>query len=369
MADRAPHYDLLVVGAGITGAVVAERARAAGWRVLVIERRAEIGGGCQSYDDPETGIHVHRFGAHVFHTNGEDIWRYADRFARFRPYRHRVISRRAGREVPLPIDRAHAEALHDPAPPAAPRAGHPRSFADKAMASVGARLYDEIVAGYTAKQWGISPARLPARLPFKLVVTDKPGDYFSDPWQGLPADGYSAMVARMLEGVEVRTGCDFFADRDGFRALARRIVYTGPLDRWFNYCHGPLRWRQHHFDLVHAAAGQAPAPAVHVQDADIAWFREIDFGLMMPEPPANRTVLLRERLSDCASGDALYLGDPILKPHYAIAANDVQARYRALADAEPGVLFGGRLADYRYYNMDHAIGHALKLSRRLLGEG
>jgi UDP-galactopyranose mutase len=361
--------DLVIAGSGLFGLTVAERcARELGLRVLVVERRDHIGGNAYSEVEPETGIEVHRYGAHLFHTSNERVWEYANRFTAFTDYRHRVFSIFKGRVYPMPINLGTICAYFGRAmSPAEARAliaeqsaevADPRNLEEKAISLIGRPLYEAFIRGYTAKQWQTDPRELPpeiiTRLPVRYTFDDR---YFADRYEGLPVDGYTAWLERMADHprIEIRLGTDFF-DLDAVGEVP--VVYTGPLDRYFGYREGPLGWRTLDFEREVLATGDFQGtPVMNYADEDVPYTRIHEFRHFHPERdhPPDRTVIVREYSRFAEPGD---------EPYYPIdtAADRVRlARYRALAGAEKGVLFGGRLGTYRYLDMHMAIASALTM--------
>jgi UDP-galactopyranose mutase len=377
MTRRAP-YDIVVVGSGLYGLTVAERvARGLARRVLLLERRQHIGGNAYSETEPETGIEVHRYGAHLFHTSNARVWNYVRRFTAFTGYQHHVFTVVDGRVYPMPINLATMCAYFGRhlTPDAAralvrDQAGEVDASAatnleDKAIALIGRPLYEAFVRGYTEKQWQTDPRQLSpdiiSRLPVRYTFDNR---YFSDRYEGLPVDGYAAWLARMANhpNIDVRLGVDFFDMRDDI-PRGTPIVYTGPLDRYFDYGEGPLGWRTLDFEQEVLPVGDFQGtPVMNYADIDVPWTRIHEFRHFHPERdyPSNRTVIVREYSRFASRGDEPYY--PINAP----ADRERLARYRALAAAEPDVLFGGRLGTYRYLDMHMAIASALTLVDNVL---
>ena len=364
--------DLVVVGAGFFGLTIAERcAEELGLRVVVLERRNHLGGNAYSESEPETGIEIHRYGAHIFHTSNQRVWDYANRFAAFTPYRHQVFSIVKGRVYPLPInlgticayfgrvmspDEARALVAE-----LAGEISEPRNLEEKAISLVGRPLYEAFIRGYTAKQWQTDPKDLPAeiisRLPVRYTFENH---YFDDTYEGLPVDGYTAWLNRMADhpNIEVRLATDFFGLRSGLVGSVP-LVYTGPLDRYFDFAEGELGWRTLDFALEVLPIGDFQGTSVmNYADADIPYTRIHEFRHFHPERdwyPRDRTVIMREYSRFAGRGD---------EPYYPINAGEDRARlrrYREMARREPAVLFGGRLGTYRYLDMHMAIGSALSM--------
>lgn len=364
--------DLVIVGSGLFGLTIAERAAASlGLKVLVLERREHIGGNAYSEIEPETGIEIHRYGAHLFHTSNERVWEYVNRFTAFTPYRHRVFSIFKGRVYPMPINLATICAYFGRAmSPDEARAlvmaqgseiTEPRNLEEKAISLIGRPLYEAFIRGYTAKQWQTDPRKLPAeiitRLPVRYTFDDR---YFDDTYEGLPVDGYTAWLERMVghPNIELRLGTDFFDLKDEL-AGSVPIVYTGPLDRYFGFAEGELGWRTLDFDLEVLPTGDFQGtPVMNYADEDVPHTRIHEFRHFHPERahyPADRTVIMREYSRAAKHGD---------EPYYPINTADDRTRllrYRELAAREPDVLFGGRLGTYKYLDMHMAIGSALSM--------
>lgn len=365
-------YDFLVVGSGLFGAVFAQQALENGRSVLVVEKRDHIGGNCHSAEHEDTGIIVHRYGTHIFHTSHRGIWDYINRFSEFTRYRHRVLTRHRGRVYTMPINLGTINAFYgtDLAPAQVedflaarrPRIAEPRNLEEKAISLIGEDLYRAFIAGYTEKQWGRPPRELPASIITRLPVRSSYDDsYFDDLYQGLPVDGYAPIFERLLAGARVELGVDFLADRDHWRRQARTVVYTGPIDAWFEDCHGRLGWRSVRFETERLPIADHQGTAVmNYADLDVPWTRIHEPRHLHPERAAraDTTVIMREFSHVDAAA-----------PYYPIGTTADQAlyeRYRALAAADSGVIMGGRLAQYRYFDMHHVIAHALKAAREAL---
>lgn len=361
--------DLVIAGAGLFGLTVAERsARELGLRVLLVERRDHIGGNAHSVFEPSTGIEVHRYGTHIFHTSNERVWDYVNRFTAFTGYRHRVLSIFKGRVYSMPINLgticAYFGQALSPAQARALIAGQaaevsdPANLEEKAISLVGRPLYEALIRGYTAKQWQTAPRDLPpeiiTRLPVRYTFADH---YFDDAHQGLPVDGYAAWLERMADHprIEVRLGADFF---DLGATGSVPVVYTGPLDRYFDHAEGALGWRTLDYAVEVAPTGDFQGTAVmNHADEDVPYTRVHEFRHLHPERehPPDQTVIMREYARFAGAGD---------EPYYPIGTAADRARllrYRELARAEPGVLFGGRLGTYRYLDMHTAIASALTM--------
>ena len=360
-------YDWLVVGAGFAGAVMAERlARDAGKRVLVIDRREHIAGNAFDHEDA-AGILIHRYGPHIFHTNSQEVFDYLSGFTDWRPYEHRVLAQARGQLVPIPINRTTLNSLYGLAldsDEAAERfyenAAEPietiRTSEDVVVAQVGRDLYETFFRGYTRKQWGLDPSELDksvtARVPARTNTDDR---YFTDRFQAMPDEGYTAMFRRMLdhENITVALGVDF-ADvgRDGFEG----IVYTGPIDEFYGHRFGKLPYRSLRFDHRTLDRAQFQETAtVNYPGEEVPWTRITEYKHLTGQR-SEKTSITYEYSS--ATGDPFY---PVPRAEN----QELYKRYQALALAEPGVHFVGRLATYRYYNMDQVVGQALATYRRL----
>ena len=361
-------YDYLIVGAGFAGSVLAERlASQHGARILLIDRRTHVGG--NAYDEPnEAGILYHKYGPHIFHTNSEQVVDYLSQFTQWRPYEHRVLAQVRGQLVPIPINRTTLNKLfgldlqtdEEAADYLASRAepvADIQTSEDVVVNAVGRELYELFFQGYTRKQWGLDPSELDksvtARIPTRTNTDDR---YFTDTFQAMPADGYTAMFKRMLanELIEIRTGVDFRDVVD--EAAFDHLIYTGPIDEYFEFRFGKLPYRSLKFEHKtidqqrYQAVGTVNYPSPEVPYTRISEYKH----LTGQEHP--RTTVTYEYPS--AEGD----------PYYPIPRAENQElfkRYEALADATPGVTFVGRLATYRYYNMDQIVGQALATFRRM----
>jgi UDP-galactopyranose mutase len=361
--------DLVIAGSGLFGLTVAERcARDLGLRVLVVERRDHVGGNAYSETEPSTGIEVHRYGAHLFHTSNERVWEYVNRFTSFTGYRHRVFTVFKGRVYPMPINLgticAYFGRVMSPDEARALVAAQaaevtdPRNLEEKAISLVGRPLYEAFIRGYTAKQWQTDPRELPpeiiTRLPVRYTFDDR---YFNDRYEGLPTGGYTPWLERMADhpNIEVRLGTDFF---DLNAAGNVPVVYTGPLDRYFDHAEGRLGWRTLDFAPEVVATGDFQGtPVMNYADEDVPYTRIHEFRHFHPEReyPPDRTVIVREYSRFADAGD---------EPYYPIdtAADRAKlVRYRELARAEKGVWFGGRLGTYQYLDMHMAIASALTM--------
>ncbi len=371
--------DLLIVGSGFFGLTVAERAaRVLGKKVTVIERRNHLGGNAYSETDPETGIEVHRYGAHLFHTSNKKVWDYVNQFTQFTDYQHRVYSTYRGEVYPLPINLgtinqffrsalgpdAARELIAEQAAEIA--SDQVTNLEERAISLIGRPLYEAFIRDYTAKQWQTPVTDLPpeiiSRLPVRYTYDNR---YFNDTYEGLPVDGYTAWLERMVDHplIEVRLDTDYFdADQPLSRDRVRGqvpVVYTGPLDRYFDFCHGHLGWRTLDFEREVLPTGDFQGTSVmNYADAQTPYTRIHEFRHFHPERtdyPGDKTVIMREYSRFADLDDEPYY--PVNTP----ADREKLEQYRALAtrEATQGVVFGGRLGTYQYLDMHMAIGAAL----------
>ena len=363
-------YDYLVVGAGFAGSVISERlASQHGARVLLIDRRDHVGG--NAYDEKNAaGILYHKYGPHIFHTNSQQVVDYLSQFTRWRPYEHRVLARVRNKLVPIPINRTTLNKLfeldlrtEDEAAAYLAQRAEPvdeiRTSEDVVINAVGRELYELFFRGYTRKQWGLDPSELDkqvtSRIPTRTNTDDR---YFTDSFQAMPLHGYTAMFERMLDHplIERSLGTDFRDLRKDASALADHIVYTGPIDEYFDHRFGKLPYRSLRFE--HRSLDQKrfqPVAVVNYPDPEVPYTRISEYKHLTGQQAPNTTITYEY---PSAEGD----------PYYPIPREENQAlykRYEALADATSNVTFVGRLATYRYYNMDQIVGQALATFRRM----
>ncbi|GAA4720717.1 UDP-galactopyranose mutase [Isoptericola chiayiensis] len=369
--------DLVVVGTGFFGLTVAERLASAGRKVLMIDRREHLGGNAYSEAEASTGIEVHRYGAHLFHTANERVWEYVNRFTRFTSYEHRVYTTHRGEVFPMPINlgtinqffrsaygpAAARELIREQAAELGDRV--PENLDEQGVRLIGRPLYEAFIREYTAKQWQTDPRELPAsiikRLPVRYTYDNR---YFNDPHQGLPVDGYTAWLERMADhpNIEVRLSTDFFDSSQPVHQAAVvgqvPVVYTGPVDRYFDYAEGELSWRTLDFETEVLDVGDFQGTSVmNYADAEVPYTRIHEFRHFHPERdyPDDRTVIMREYSRFAARQD---------EPYYPVNTADDRERlkrYRDLMAAERDVHFGGRLGTYQYLDMHMAIGSALSM--------
>ncbi|MCI2148719.1 UDP-galactopyranose mutase [Bifidobacterium crudilactis] len=370
--------DLVIVGAGLFGLTVAQQAvEHTNAKVLILDIRDHIGGNAYSYTDEETGAEIHKYGAHLFHTSNQRVWDYVNRFTSFTNYVHRVYATHNDEVYPLPINlgtinqffRAHytpseAQALISEQS-AEITSEDPSNLNDQGISLIGRPLYEAFIKNYTAKQWQTDPAELPAsiikRLPVRFNYDNR---YFKDRWEGLPSDGYTAWFERMIDSdrIDVRLGVDFFDESQPLnkKALLGKvpIVYTGPVDRWFDYSLGELKWRTVDFkERRYDEDDHFGCPVMNFSDADVPYTRAIEFKNFNPERRDQQNhgkTVVWEEYSRFANRDD--------EPYYPVNTaedRDMYTRYKALASKEPGVHFGGRLGTYAYYDMHQVINSAL----------
>ncbi len=371
------HYDYLVVGAGLYGAVFAREAVDAGKSVLVIDRRPNIAGNV--YTEDVEGIHVHKYGAHIFHTNNREVWEYVNRFAEFNRFTNSPVANYHGELYSLPFNMYTFNRMWGVVTPEEAAAKieeqkkeagitDPRNLEEQAISLIGTDIYEKLVKGYTEKQWGRPCTELPAfiikRLPVRLTFDN---NYFNALFQGIPKGGYTKLVANLLEGVPVQLETDYLKDKENLDALADKVIYTGAIDAYFDFCLGALEYRSVRFEteLLDIPNFQGNA-AVNYTDRETPFTRIIEhkwfeFGKDDEGNDLPKTVISREYSSEWKPGD---------EPYYPV--NDekngkLYSEYRALAEKEEKVIFGGRLGEYKYYDMDAVIASALDMSRKELG--
>lgn len=359
-------YDYLVVGAGLFGAVFAREATDRGCSCLVIDRRNHIAG--NAYCEDMYGIPVHTYGAHIFHTSDRKIWDYVNRFAEFNNFVNSPVAIYKDELYNLPFNMNTFAKMWNVKTPAEARqkieeqkaeAGitEPQNLEEQAISLVGHDIYEKLVKGYTEKQWGRDCKDLPAfiikRLPVRMIFDN---NYFNDRYQGIPEKGYTEMVAAMLSGIEVRTGVDYLKERDKYRALAKKVIYTGALDEYFGYCYGNLQYRMVRFEQeVKDTDNYQGNAVVNYTEREVPYTRIIEHKHFYPGLKTEKTVISREYPAEWHPGE---------EPYYPIndARNaELYAKYKELADREEGVIFGGRLGEYKYYDMDKVIASAWNL--------
>ena len=366
-------YDYLIVGAGLYGAVFAHEMKARGKKVLVIDRRAHIAGNV--YTENIEGIHVHQYGAHIFHTNNKKVWNYITQFAEFNRFTNSPVANYKGKLYSLPFNMYTFNQMWGVVTPEEASAeierqrreitGEPKNLEEQAISLVGRDIYEKLIKGYTEKQWGRDCRELPAfiirRLPVRLTFDN---NYFNALYQGIPVGGYTKMVANLLEGIEVRLNTDYLEHKDELDALAQKVVYTGAIDAYFGYQLGHLEYRSVRFEteLLDQPNFQGNA-AVNYTDRETPWTRIIEhkwfeFGRDDEGRELPKTIISREYSSEWKPGD---------EPYYPVndeKNGELYARYRERAQGEKKVIFGGRLGEYKYYDMDAVIGAALERAEK-----
>ena len=365
-------YDYLIVGAGLFGAVFAREAMDRAKRVLVLDKRSHIGGNV--YTESVHGIDVHMYGAHIFHTNDRAVWEYVNRFAEFNRFTNSPVANYKGEIYSLPFSMYTFNRMWGVSTPDEARSiieaqrreitGKPRNLEEQAISLVGRDIFEKLIKGYTEKQWGRPCSELPPfiikRLPVRFTYDN---NYFNALFQGIPVGGYTKLVENLLDGAEIRLNCDYLDDREALNALADRVVYTGPVDAYFGYRLGTLAYRSVRFETEYLDTPNYQGnAAVNYTDRETPWTRIIEhkwfeFGRDKDGNDIPGTVISREYSAEWQKGD---------EPYYPVndAANGaLYEKYRALADREAGVRFGGRLAEYRYYDMDQVIASALRANR------
>lgn len=362
-------YDYLIVGAGLYGAVFAQKAKEAGKTVLVIDKRPNIAGNV--YTEEMEGIHVHIYGAHIFHTNNKEVWEYITKFAEFNRFTNAPVANYKGELYSLPFNMYTFNKMWGVVTPEEAAAKieeqkkaagitEPKNLEEQAISLVGTDIYEKLVKGYTEKQWGRPCNELPAfiikRLPVRLTFDN---NYFNALYQGIPVGGYTKMVANLLEGIEVKLGVDYLENKEEYDAMAEKVVYTGAIDAYFNYALGALEYRSVRFDTEvldmpnfqgNAAVNYTDAESPYTRIIEHKWF---EFGKDADGNDLPKTVISREYSSEWKVGD---------EPYYPV--NDekngaLYAQYKELADKEENIIFGGRLGEYKYYDMDAVIASAL----------
>jgi len=368
-------YDYLVVGAGLYGAVFAHEAKRAGKSVLVMDKRPHVAGNV--YTEKIEGIHVHQYGAHIFHTNNKTVWEYITQFADFNRFTNSPVANYKGELYSMPFNMYTFNKMWGVVTPEQAKKkineqraeiqGEPKNLEEQAISLVGRDIFEKLVKGYTEKQWGRDCKELPAfiikRLPVRLTFDN---NYFNALYQGIPIGGYTKLVEHLLDGVEVRLNTDYLENKAAYDALARKVVYTGPIDAYFDFQLGNLEYRSVRFEteVLNIPNFQGNA-AVNYTDRETPWTRIIEhkwfeFGKDENGKDLPKTVISREYSSEWKPGD---------EPYYPVNDEKNGARYLAyktLAEQESQVIFGGRLGEYKYYDMDQVIAAALEMSRQEL---
>jgi len=365
-------YDYLIVGAGLFGAVFAQQAKQRGKSVLIVEKRGHIAGNV--YTEEVEEIQVHRYGAHIFHTNNKEVWDYVNQFAEFNRYTNSPVANYHGELYSMPFNMYTFNRMWNVVKPEEAQAiierqrreagiTEPKNLEEQAISLVGTDIYEKLVKGYTEKQWGRPCDQLPSfiikRLPVRFTFDN---NYFDARYQGIPMGGYTKLVENLLSGIEVRLNTDYLEHKTELDALAKRVIYTGPIDAYFGYRLGNLAYRSVRFETEVLDMPNFQGNAVmNYTDRETPWTRIIEhkFFEFGTQP---KTVISREYSAEWHPG---------IEPYYPInddANGELYARYKQLADNEEKVIFGGRLGEYKYYDMDAVIASALDLVNREFGE-
>ena len=369
------NYNYLIVGSGLYGATIAQQAKKAGKSVLVIDKRPNVGGNI--YTEKVDGINVHKYGAHIFHTNNKEVWDYVTSFVDFNRFTNSPVANYKGELYSMPFNMYTFNKMWGVVTPEEAAAkieeqkkeitGEPKNLEEQAISLVGRDIYEKLVKGYTEKQWGRDCKDLPAfiikRLPVRLTFDN---NYFNALYQGIPIGGYTKLIEKMLEGIEVRLNVDYLENKEELDKLAEKVIYTGPIDAYFDYKLGTLEYRSVRFEneILDKPNFQGNA-AVNYTDRETPWTRIIEhkwfeFGKDENGNDLPKTVISREYSSEWKLGD---------EPYYPV--NDTKnstlyEQYKALAEAEDNVIFGGRLGEYKYYDMDKTIEVALAAAKKEL---
>lgn len=369
-------YDYLIVGAGLYGATMVDQIKAKGKTCLVIDKRDHMAG--NTYTENVDGIHVHRYGAHIFHTDNDEVWQYVQRFAVFNRYTNSPVANYNGKLYSLPFNMYTFNSMWGVRTPDEAReiikkqieeAGikEPSNLEEQAISLVGTDIYEKLIKGYTEKQWGRDCKDLPPfiikRLPVRFTFDN---NYFTSRYQGIPEGGYTRMVENMLDGTEVRLGEDYFEDREKWNSIADKVIYTGPVDAYFDYSLGYLEYRSVRFETEKLDTPNYQGNAViNYTDRETPWTRIIEhkwfqFGKDDNGNDIPKTVISREFSSEWKPGD---------EPYYPVndeKNGELYRKYKELADKEENVIFGGRLGEYKYYDMDQVIASALGMAEKIL---
>ena len=370
-------YDYLIVGAGLYGSVFAYEAKKAGKSVLVIDKRDHIGGNI--YTEKLEGINFHKYGAHIFHTNNTNVWNYLQQFATFNRFTNSPVANYKGELYSLPFNMYTFNKMWGVVTPKEAEekisdqrnevVGEPRNLEEQAISLVGRDIYEKLVKGYTEKQWGRDCKELPSfiikRLPVRLTFDN---NYFNALYQGIPVGGYTKMVGNMLKGIEVRLGVDYLKNKEEYESIARRVIYTGPIDAYFGYKLGTLEYRSIFFENeIHDTPNYQGNAVVNYTDSETPWTRIIEhkwfeFGIGEDGNDISKTIISKEYSVEWKPGD---------EPYYPV--NDeknskLYGEYKVLADKEKKVIFGGRLGEYRYYDMDQVVEAALSKANELCND-
>ena len=373
-------YDYLIVGSGLFGAIFANEANKRGKKCLVIDKRPHVGGNI--YTENVDGINVHKYGAHIFHTSNKEVWQYINQFAEFNRYTNSPVARYKNELYNMPFNMNTFNKLWGVVTPEQAKAKieeekkeagitEPQNLEEQAISLVGKTIYEKLVKGYTEKQWGKRATELPSfiikRLPVRFIYDN---NYFNDVYQGIPIGGYTQIIEKMLDGIEVRLNCDFFDNREELENVAEKIVFTGPIDKYYNYQFGELEYRSLRFETEELEEENYQGNAVvNYTEYEVPYTRIIEhkhfeygssLGKVAEGETAKKTIITREYPDKWVQGK---------EPYYTM--NDekntkLYAQYKELADKDNKVIFGGRLGQYKYFDMDKVIIEALKISKEEL---
>lgn len=363
-------YDYLIVGAGIFGSIFAYEASKKGKKCLVIDKRNHIGGNV--YCENKEGINVHKYGAHIFHTSNKEVWDYVNNFAEFNRYTNSPVANYKGELYNLPFNMNTFYGLWKVKTPEEAKAKieeqvreanimEPKNLEEQAIKLVGKDIYEKLIKGYTEKQWGKKATELPSfiikRLPVRFTFDN---NYFNDMYQGIPMGGYNTIIEKLLKGVEVKLSTDFFENRDELTAMADKIVFTGMIDEFYDYKFGTLEYRSLRFEHeVLDIENYQGSAVVNYTEYEIPYTRIIEHK-HFEYGTGEKTIITKEYPATWAKGD---------EPYYPInndKNNDIYMKYKELADKESNIIFGGRLAEYKYYDMHNVIEKALKVVKEKL---
>ena len=357
------NYDYIIVGAGFFGSVLAERLTSSKKKVLVIDKRNHIGGNCYTYFDNDTNINIHKYGTHIFHTNNKEIWEYINKFTKFNNYRHKVLSNFKGKIYSMPVNLHTINKIYNKNfnPDEATnfikkivKKKKSKNLEEQAINFVGKKIYNKLIKGYTFKQWQTDPKLLPSsiinRLPIRYNFNDF---YFDDFYQGIPVEGYTPIFEKMLRNSDVELNCDFFQEKNRLLSKTKNIIYTGPVDMYFDYKFGQLGWRSLNFKIQKLKKDDYQGTSVmNYSDKNIKYIRIHEFKHLHPEKKVfGETIIMKE-----------YPKTNNLDPYYPIRRevdNLLYNKYLKLVKKEKNIIFGGRLASYRYFDMHQVIGSAL----------
>ena len=373
-------YDYLVVGSGLYGAIFAYEANKKGKKVLVIDKREHVGGNI--YTENKDGINVHKYGAHIFHTSNKEVWEYINQFAEFNRYTNSPVARYKDELYNMPFNMNTFNKLWGVVTPKEAKkkieqekreAGikEPKNLEEQAISLVGKTIYEKLVKGYTEKQWGQKATELPSfiikRLPVRFIYDN---NYFNNLYQGIPVGGYTKIIEKMLDGIEVRLNCDFFENRKELENMAEKIIFTGQIDKYYNYQFGELEYRSLRFETEELDEENYQGNAVvnyteyEVPYTRIIEHKHFEYGASlgkMPEGKALEKTIITKEYPDTWNKEK--------EPYYPInneRNNSLYEKYKQLADNDTKVIFGGRLGQYKYYDMDKVIEEALNLSKKIL---